>query len=117
MRIPGAIGRAAALVLLVLCLALPTLVRAQTLPQFLAEVAPATCSRRRQRSVRPEGGPPLVPVLDAGGERLGWAYLNTDFTTSIGYSGKPIRILVGIDDATAPRARAPSSSSTTSRSS
>jgi NosR/NirI family nitrous oxide reductase transcriptional regulator len=28
---------------------------------------------------------------------LGYAYLNSDFTSSIGYSGKPIHIVVGID--------------------
>ena len=31
--------------------------------------------------------------------RVGWAYLNTDFTSSVGYSGKPIHIVVGIDAA------------------
>ena len=35
--------------------------------------------------------------MRAAGGRAGWAYLNSDFTTSVGYSGKPIRIVVGID--------------------
>ncbi len=42
------------------------------------------------------GEPPIAPVRK-GGELLGYVYLNSDFTSSIGYSGKPIRILVGID--------------------
>ncbi len=44
----------------------------------------------------PVGEPPIAPVRK-GGELLGYVYLNSDFTSSIGYSGKPIRILVGID--------------------
>ena len=44
----------------------------------------------------PEGSPAIVPVL-RGEEVLGHAYLNSDFTPSTGYSGKPIHILVGID--------------------
>ena len=70
---------------------------AKTLADFLAEVAPADVIPGGASFGTAEGEPPLVPVLDAGGERLGWAYLNTDFTTSIGYSGKPIRLVVGID--------------------
>ncbi|WP_421566444.1 4Fe-4S binding protein [Ochrobactrum sp. EDr1-4] len=45
---------------------------------------------------QPVGEPPIAPVTK-GGELLGYVYLNSDFTSSIGYSGKPIRILVGID--------------------
>ncbi len=45
---------------------------------------------------KPAGEPPIAPVTK-GGELLGYVYLNSDFTSSIGYSGKPIRILVGID--------------------
>ena len=71
---------------------------AKTLADFLAEVAPADVIPGGATFGTAEGEPPLVPVLDAGGERLGWAYLNTDFTTSIGYSGKPIRLVVGIDE-------------------
>ncbi|SFA55127.1 NosR/NirI family transcriptional regulator, nitrous oxide reductase regulator [Paracoccus halophilus] len=43
-----------------------------------------------------EGSPAIVPVMK-GAEKLGYAYLNSDFTASTGYSGKPIHILVGID--------------------
>lgn len=71
---------------------------ARTLLDFLADIAPADIIPGGARFGPAEGEPPLVPVLGAGGERLGWAYLNTDFTTSVGYSGKPIRIVVGIDE-------------------
>ncbi len=70
---------------------------AKTLPEFLADIAPADLIPGGVSFGAPEGDPPLAPVLDASGEKIGWAYLNTDFTTSIGYSGKPIRIVIGID--------------------
>ena len=44
----------------------------------------------------PQGEPPIAPVMK-GKDLLGYVYLNSDFTSSIGYSGKPIHILVGID--------------------
>jgi NosR/NirI family nitrous oxide reductase transcriptional regulator len=97
-RIPAAIRRSAtAFLALVLCFALSSIAQAKTLADFLAETAPADLFPGATAFGPPEGEPPLVPALDAAGERLGWAYLNTDFTTSIGYSGKPIRLLVGID--------------------
>ncbi|HET9067617.1 MAG TPA: FMN-binding protein, partial [Amaricoccus sp.] len=72
---------------------------ASTLQDFLTDIAPADLVPGGASFGPAEGDPALVPVLDAGGARLGWAYLNTDFTSSIGYSGKPIRIVVGIDPA------------------
>ncbi len=95
-----AIGRyAAAAIALVLCLALAGLAQAKTLSEFLADAAPAEIFPGATAFGPPEGQPGLAPALDAQGQRIGWVYLNTDFTTSIGYSGKPIRILVGIDPA------------------
>ncbi|MBO4221588.1 4Fe-4S binding protein [Bradyrhizobium neotropicale] len=43
-----------------------------------------------------QGDPPIVPVY-RGDQLQGFVYLNSDFANSIGYSGKPIHILVGID--------------------
>ena len=40
---------------------------------------------------------PVAPVL-RGGERLAWAFLTSDFVGTTGYSGKPIHVLVAIDD-------------------
>ena len=39
---------------------------------------------------------PVAPALRAG-EKIGWVFLNSDFAGSVGYSGKPIHVLVGID--------------------
>ena len=44
----------------------------------------------------PEGDPPTVPAYQRD-RLLGHVYLNSDFTNSVGYSGKPINLLVGID--------------------
>ncbi|MFO1107167.1 MAG: 4Fe-4S binding protein [Amaricoccus sp.] len=77
-----------------LLLALPA--GAKTLQDFLTGIAPADLVPGGASFGAAEGDPPLVPVLDAGGAKVGFAYLNTDFTTSVGYSGKPIRIVIGI---------------------
>ena len=55
-----------------------------------ADPRPGGRASARLRAIRRQ------PVLDAGGAKVGFAYLNTDFTTSVGYSGKPIRIVIGI---------------------
>ncbi len=38
---------------------------------------------------------PIIPVLKDG-ETIGYVFLNTDFVGAIGYSGKPIYILIGL---------------------
>ncbi|MBP7002056.1 NosR/NirI family protein [Amaricoccus sp.] len=90
-------GWAALALLLALVLALPA--AAKTLTDFLSDIAPSELVPGGASFGPAEGDPPLVPVLDAGGARVGFAYLNSDLTTSVGYSGKPIRIVVGIDPA------------------
>ncbi len=40
---------------------------------------------------------PVAQVLK-GGERIGWAYMTSDFVSTTGYSGKPIHTMVAIDD-------------------
>ena len=39
----------------------------------------------------------MVPAY-TGQQRIGYVYLNTDVVSAVGYSGKPINILVGIDN-------------------
>ncbi|WP_233253453.1 NosR/NirI family protein [Paracoccus binzhouensis] len=70
--------------------------QALTLDEALAKTPPAQLFEGAERYGAPQGSPAIVPVLK-GGETLGYAYLNSDFTPSTGYSGKPIRIVVGID--------------------
>jgi len=69
---------------------------ANRLPTYLEEVKPSELFPGADRFGTPVGEPPIAPVL-RGEEVLGFAYLNSDFSSSIGYSGKPIHIVVGID--------------------
>ncbi|TDE37961.1 NosR/NirI family protein [Antarcticimicrobium sediminis] len=41
---------------------------------------------------------PVVQILK-GGERIGWAFVTSDFVSTTGYSGKPIHTMVAVDDA------------------
>lgn len=41
---------------------------------------------------------PVAPIQN-GRERIGWAFLTSDFVSTTGYSGKPIHTLVGVDEA------------------
>jgi len=66
------------------------------LANYLPKVAPADFFPGAERFGSPQGDPPIVPVY-RGDQLQGFVYLNSDFVNAIGYSGKPIRVLVGID--------------------
>ena len=68
----------------------------ESLDHFLSVTQPGELIEGADAYGKTEGSPPLAPVL-SGGKTVGYAYLNTDYTSAVGYSGKPIRILVGID--------------------
>jgi NosR/NirI family nitrous oxide reductase transcriptional regulator len=72
---------------------------ASRLQDYLPQAAAADFFPDGTRIGPPQGDPPIAPVYDAGGRLLGHLYLNSDFTNSTGYSGKPIDVLVGIDPA------------------
>ncbi|CCD90353.1 nitrous oxide reductase regulatory protein NosR [Bradyrhizobium sp. ORS 375] len=66
------------------------------LANYLSKVTPGEVFPEADRFGAPQGEPPIAPVYR--GEQLrGYVYLNSDFANSVGYSGKPIHILVGID--------------------
>ena len=44
----------------------------------------------------PQEQPPVAPAY-RGDELLGYVFLNSDYVNSVGYAGRPIHILVGID--------------------
>ena len=69
---------------------------ANQLPTYLEKVQPGELFEGANRFGELEGDPPIAPVYK-GEELLGYAYLNSDFTSSVGYSGKPIHIVVGIE--------------------
>jgi NosR/NirI family nitrous oxide reductase transcriptional regulator len=85
----------AALVLLLFCCSFPASA-AGRLAEFLQNAQPSELFEGADRFGEFQGDPPVVPVY-RGDEIAGYVYLNTDFTSSVGYSGKPIHILVGID--------------------
>lgn len=92
-------GRAMAGVL-ALCLALlvlaPHAFAAARLPDFLPQVAPREFFAGADRFGPLQGEPPIAPAY-RGSELLGYVYLNSDLAGSVGYSGKPIDVLVGLD--------------------
>lgn len=68
---------------------------ASRLVELIAKVQPGDIIPGADRFGAPQGEPPLIPVL-RGNEQLGFAYLNSDFANAVGYSGKPIEIIVGV---------------------
>jgi len=40
---------------------------------------------------------PVAPILN-GAERIGWAFITSDFVGTTGYSGKPIHTMIAVDD-------------------
>lgn len=68
------------------------------LEQFLSRAQPGELFAGADRYGEIVGDPPMAPVF-RGRDLVGHVYLNSDVTSAIGYSGKPIHILVGIDEA------------------
>ena len=93
-------SRASALSMLVLALATIGSLAASAAKSHLAEFLPRATPQElfpgATRFGDPQGDPPICPIY-VGAKGVGFVYLNSDFTGSVGYSGKPIRILVGID--------------------
>ncbi|WP_376708178.1 4Fe-4S binding protein [Bradyrhizobium cenepequi] len=69
---------------------------ASDLVTYLPKAQPSDFFANADRFGPPQGDPPIVPVY-RGDQLQGFVYLNSDFANSVGYSGKPIHILVGID--------------------
>ena len=66
------------------------------LGRFLPELSVAELVPGADRLGPIEGTPPAAPAY-AGTELKGWVFLNSDVVNAVGYSGKPIRIAIGID--------------------
>jgi NosR/NirI family nitrous oxide reductase transcriptional regulator len=66
------------------------------LTEFAKQATPQEFFAQATRFGDPQGDPPLLPVF-ANDDQIGFVYLNSDFTGSVGYSGKPVHILVAID--------------------
>ncbi|WP_257170519.1 NosR/NirI family protein [Bradyrhizobium sp. SRS-191] len=66
------------------------------LANYLSKITPGSFFPDADRFGAPQGEPPIAPVYRAD-QLKGYVYLNSDFANAVGYSGKPIHILVGID--------------------
>ena len=73
--------------------------RAQSVSHLEEFLQPATLAEAFPGADRigPKQGDPPAAAAYKGDQLLGYVYLNSDVVNSTGYSGKPIRILVGID--------------------
>ncbi len=95
-----ALARRAALALAGLLLACLTYISpacaAGDLQTYLPKIAPGEFFASADRFGPPQGDPPIVPVY-RGDQLQGFVFLNSDFANSVGYSGKPIHLLAGID--------------------
>ncbi|MGQ7793760.1 4Fe-4S binding protein [Faunimonas sp. B44] len=66
------------------------------LERFVAGLAPGELVPGADRLGQVEAEPRLVRAF-RGDELAGYVFLNSDYVNSVGYSGKPIDVLVGID--------------------
>lgn len=85
----------AALATLVLVSLVPGAASASALTDYLAEVPAGDLVPGADRLSEPEGDPPVVTAY-RGDQVLGYVFLNADFASAVGYSGKPIDVLVGM---------------------
>ncbi len=87
---------AAAAVMVFAALASGTAFAADNLATHLSKAAPSDLFPSADRFGPVQGDPPIAPVYQSD-KLLGFVYLNSDFANAVGYSGKPIHTLVGID--------------------
>jgi len=94
--------RLALLLFMLIGLALPNAALAQTdqrlLTRFLAEIPASELFEGADRYGAPLPDLAAAPVL-RGDETVGYAFVNSDFVGTTGYSGKPIHILIALDEA------------------
>jgi NosR/NirI family nitrous oxide reductase transcriptional regulator len=81
-------------IVLVLCAGVAE--AASQLPRFLSKVEAAEIFPGADRIGPPEGDIPVAKVYK-GDEAVGLVFLNSDFVNTIGYSGKPIDVVVAMD--------------------
>lgn len=70
--------------------------RAEDLSDFIDLAQPAEIIPGATRFGSLQGSPAIAPVFKDE-TPVGFVYLNSDFANAIGYSGKPIHMLIGID--------------------
>ncbi|WP_245935961.1 NosR/NirI family protein [Suttonella ornithocola] len=71
--------------------------KSQTLEEFLHDVPAQTFFPEATGYGEVQEKPHLVPVMK-GTTQIGYVFLNSDYVNAGGYSGKPIKILIGVDN-------------------
>jgi len=79
-----------------LCLTMMNMVFAADLSRFLNSATPSVFFNQADHFGEIDDNQPVAAVYK-GNSKLGYIFLNSDFIGSIGYSGKPIHMLVAID--------------------
>ncbi|RMD88691.1 MAG: regulatory protein NosR [Alphaproteobacteria bacterium] len=75
---------------------LATAAQAQSIADYLGKVPPGRLLPGADSYGPLSNSPPMAPILKDGAV-AGYAILTTDYVNAVGYSGKPIRILLGLD--------------------
>ena len=79
------------LILLLTCLAVPADGAVENAPMAFRDVFPSAT-----HAGPVAGSPPAAPVY-RGDDRLGFAFYSRSVAASVGYSGKPLNVLIGLD--------------------
>ncbi len=66
------------------------------LTSYLARIAPGDLVPGATDYGPAEGDPAVVPARDASGVVVGYVFLNSDFASAVGYSGRPIHVVGGM---------------------
>lgn len=74
----------------------PPALAASHLARFLKRVPASEIFPGADHIGEPKGDPPVAEAF-RGGEPIGYVFLNSDFVSAIGYSGKPIHVLLALD--------------------
>src|SRR5690606_20857436 len=69
---------------------------AKTFDTFAGQVAPGDLVPGADRFGPTQASPPVAQVF-RGDQLVGYAYLNSQYVNTTGYSSKPIHIMVGLD--------------------
>ncbi|SEL04786.1 NosR/NirI family transcriptional regulator, nitrous oxide reductase regulator [Roseovarius nanhaiticus] len=70
---------------------------ASVLAEYIGDVAPGDLAPGADAFGSIRDDMPVAPLLQ-GGERIGWAFIASDYVGTTGYSGKPIHTMVAVDD-------------------
>ena len=74
----------------------PVMARSDDLAKYMAKVPAGEIFDNADSYGPTMSDKPIAPILQDG-KKVGYVFLNTGFSSAIGYSGKPIIIIIGLD--------------------